>query len=91
VKTIHVGTIDDVIMAIYFLFVLSIGGPIRRQIETSNDFLLTRHAIPIWITGLAFLSANLGAQEVNWYGRQTSCETPSDCLTSKTRSWSRGR
>ncbi len=63
-KTIHVGLIDYTVMCIYFLFVLGIGWTLRRHVKTSEDFFLSGRAIPVWITGLAFLSANLGAQEV---------------------------
>ncbi|MCK7473242.1 MAG: hypothetical protein MZV49_06330 [Rhodopseudomonas palustris] len=32
--------------------------------KTSEDFFLSGRSLPAWITGLAFLSANLGAQEI---------------------------
>ena len=32
--------------------------------RTSTDFLVSGRSLPPWVTGLAFLSANLGAQEV---------------------------
>ena len=51
-------------MGVYFAFVLGIGGALRRHMRTSTDFFLSGRAIPAWITGLAFISANLGAQEV---------------------------
>jgi SSS family solute:Na+ symporter len=44
--------------------VLGIGYWIKRHTKTSTDFFLSGRSIPAWITGLAFLSANLGAQEV---------------------------
>src|SRR5881397_1310022 len=56
--------IDWTIMVIYFVFVLGIGFTLKRYMKTSTDFFLSGRAIPAWITGLAFLSANLGAQEV---------------------------
>src|SRR5438477_9770485 len=56
--------IDWAIMAIYFIFVLGIGFTLKRYMKTSTDFFLSGRSIPAWITGLAFLSANLGAQEV---------------------------
>ncbi len=56
--------IDYVIIALYFLFVVGIGVFLKRKIKTGNDFLLTNRNIPLWITSLAFISANLGAQEV---------------------------
>src|SRR5215211_8613142 len=57
-------TIDWVIMAVYLVFVLGIGFWLRQSIRTSTDFFLSGRSIPAWITGLAFISANLGAQEV---------------------------
>src|SRR5205809_7769336 len=57
-------TIDWTIMIVYFIFVLGIGAVLKRYVRTSEDFFLSGRAIPAWVTGLAFLSANLGAQEV---------------------------
>lgn len=56
--------IDYAILLIYFLFVLGIGWALKRHMKGSNEFFLSGRSIPAWITGLAFLSANLGAQEV---------------------------
>jgi SSS family solute:Na+ symporter len=56
--------LDWVIMLVYFIFVLGIGFALKRNMKTSTDFFLSGRSIPAWITGLAFLSANLGAQEV---------------------------
>lgn len=56
--------IDYLIIAIYFLFVIGIGVILKKRIKTGNDFLLSNRKIPLWITSLAFISANLGAQEV---------------------------
>src|SRR5215467_11375858 len=56
--------IDYAVMLIYFAFVLGIGFMLRRFMKTSTDFFLSGRSIPAWITGLAFISANLGAQEV---------------------------
>ena len=56
--------IDWVIMLVYFVFVLGIGFALKRYMKTSTDFFLSGRSIPAWITGLAFISANLGAQEV---------------------------
>jgi SSS family solute:Na+ symporter len=57
-------SIDWLIMALYFIFVLGIGFAVRRNMKTSTDFFLAGRSIPAWICGLAFISANLGAQEV---------------------------
>ncbi|MGE0102434.1 MAG: sodium:solute symporter family protein [Blastocatellales bacterium] len=56
--------IDYSIILIYFVFVLGIGFLLKKYMKTSADFFLSGRSIPAWITGLAFLSANLGAQEV---------------------------
>src|SRR5690242_17489809 len=63
-QSIHLGFVDYLILAIYFSFVLGIGWALKRYMKTSSDFFLSGRSIPAWITGLAFLSANLGAQEV---------------------------
>ena len=57
-------SIDWIIMAVYFLFVIGIGVALKRYMKTSTDFFLAGRSIPAWICGLAFISANLGAQEV---------------------------
>ncbi len=51
-------------MVVYFAFVLGIGVALKRYMRTSNDFFLAGRSIPAWVCGLAFISANLGAQEV---------------------------
>ena len=55
---------DYVILALYFGFVLGIGWRLRKKVHSSGDFLLSGRAVPVWITSLAFLAANLGAQEL---------------------------
>jgi SSS family solute:Na+ symporter len=60
----HPHWIDYAIIGIYFAFVLGIGVVLKKYMKTSTDFFLSGRSIPAWITGLAFLSANLGAQEV---------------------------
>jgi solute:Na+ symporter, SSS family len=64
VPQIHLGGIDYAILIIYFVFVLGIGWALRRFVTSSEDFFLSGRSIPAWIAGLAFISANLGAQEV---------------------------
>jgi SSS family solute:Na+ symporter len=56
--------IDYAVIGLYFVFVLGIGVALRRYMRTSLDFLLSGRSLATWITGLAFISANLGAQEV---------------------------
>src|SRR4051812_19110737 len=61
---IELGKIDYAILLIYFGFVIGIGWILKRYMKGSTDFFLSGRSIPAWVTGLAFLSANLGAQEV---------------------------
>jgi SSS family solute:Na+ symporter len=60
----HLTYIDWLIMLVYFIFVLGIGFALKQYMRTSNDFFLAGRSIPAWVCGLAFISANLGAQEV---------------------------
>src|ERR671929_2245098 len=55
---------DYAVMVVYFAAVLGVGWGLRRLTQTSTDFFLSGRSLPPWITGLAFISANLGAQEV---------------------------
>jgi len=64
VHQIQLGAIDYAILIVYFAFVLGIGWALRRFVKSSDDFFLSGRSIPAWICGLAFISANLGAQEV---------------------------
>src|SRR6267154_557012 len=63
-KPIRLDLIDGAILIVYFVFVLGIGFVLKRHMRTSTDFFLSGRLIPTWVAGLAFLSANLGAQEV---------------------------
>jgi SSS family solute:Na+ symporter len=60
----QVGPVDYLIIGIYFVFTIGIGFALKKQMVSSEDFFLAGHKIPSWVTGLAFLSANLGAIEV---------------------------
>ena len=56
--------LDIALIAIYFTFVIGIGFALRRLVQTSTDFFLSGRSLPAWITGIAFISANLGAIEI---------------------------
>ncbi len=56
--------LDYLLVAIYFGFVLGIGVMARRSVSDSIDFFLSGRSLPAWVTGLAFISANLGAVEI---------------------------
>jgi solute:Na+ symporter, SSS family len=60
----HLAPIDYLIMVVYFAAVLGVGWILRRATRTTTDFFLSGRSLPPWVTGLAFISANLGAQEV---------------------------
>ncbi len=55
--------LDYFIIGVYFVFVLGIGAVLRNKMQTSEDYFLSGRSLPSWITGLAFLGANLGALE----------------------------
>ncbi|MFI2434808.1 sodium:solute symporter family protein [Streptomyces sp. NPDC018693] len=59
-----VNALDYTILGIYFVVVLGIGFAARRSVKTSLDFFLSGRSLPAWITGLAFISANLAATEI---------------------------
>ena len=61
---LNVNPFDYTILAIYFALVITIGVMARRAVATSEDFLLSGRSLPAWVTGLAFISANLGAIEI---------------------------
>src|SRR6478736_5935602 len=56
--------VDYLIILMYFAVVLGIGVLARRQVSDSLDFFLSGRSLPAWVTGLAFISANLGAVEI---------------------------
>ena len=56
--------IDYALVAVYFVFVIGIGLLAKRRVSTSIDFFLSGRSLPAWVTGLAFISANLGAVEI---------------------------
>jgi SSS family solute:Na+ symporter len=61
---LNTNAIDYAIVIAYFIVVLGVGFVARRYIRTSLDYFLSGRSLPAWITGLAFISANLGATEV---------------------------
>ncbi len=61
---IDANPVDYLMIALYFAFVLGIGFMARRAVSDSLDFFLSGRSLPAWVTGLAFISANLGAVEI---------------------------
>src|SRR6516165_3259999 len=56
--------LDWTVMSVYFASVIGVGAALRRSTTTSLEFFQAGRAIPAWVCGLAFISANLGAQEI---------------------------
>ncbi|MGW3570936.1 sodium:solute symporter family protein [Streptomyces sp. NPDC000941] len=56
--------LDYSILILYFVVVLGVGFAARASIKTSLDFFLSGRSLPAWVTGLAFVAANLGALEI---------------------------
>lgn len=63
-NTLILNGIDYAILLIYTLFVIGIGFALKRYMKSSADYLTSGRNIPTWVTGLAFISANLGALEL---------------------------
>ena len=63
-QPIQLQWIDYTILVAYVAFVIGIGWMLARYMKTSSDFLTSARSIPTWVTGLAFISANLGALEL---------------------------
>jgi solute:Na+ symporter, SSS family len=63
-QPIHLAWVDYAILLAYTAFVIGIGFALRGYMKTSSDFLTSGRSIPTWVTGLAFMAANLGALEL---------------------------
>jgi SSS family solute:Na+ symporter len=61
---ITLNAVDYAIIAGYILVMILVGYSLKKYMKTGEDFFLSGRSLPGWITGLAFLSANLGALEV---------------------------
>src|ERR1019366_4506080 len=61
---VPLGTIDLLVIVIYFVFVLGIGFYLKRFAKSGDDFFMAGRGMTAWIAGLAFVSANLGSLEL---------------------------
>ena len=61
---LDVNLFDYAMLFVYFALVVTIGVLARRAIANSEDFLFSGRSLPAWVTGIAFISANLGAIEI---------------------------
>ena len=92
--TFDASALDYVIIAIYFVTVLGVGFLARRLIKTDLDFFLSGRRLPAWITGLAFIAANLGALEILGMaanGAQYGVATVHFYWSARSRPWSSSR
>src|ERR1041385_4841822 len=62
--SLDLSPVDLVLMAIYFSFVLGIGFALKRAVKSSLDYFLSGRSLPAWVTGIGFISANIGAVEL---------------------------
>lgn len=60
----HLAAIDLTVLLAYVGFVIGIGYHLKDRMRTSEDFLLAGRSLPSWVTGLAFMAANLGSLEI---------------------------
>ena len=60
----RIGFYDRLVIGAYFVVVLGIGFFLRRRVHSSSDYLLTDHSLPLWVTGISFMAANLGSLEM---------------------------
>src|SRR4051812_48570051 len=61
---LELGGLDLVLLFTFFVWVIGIGFALKRVVSSSTDFFLAGRSLPAWVTGLAFISANLGAIEI---------------------------
>jgi len=60
----NLAAIDRLIITAYFLAVLGVGFLLKRRVRSSDDFFLSGRSLPLWVTGIAFMAANLGSLEI---------------------------
>jgi SSS family solute:Na+ symporter len=61
---VSINLVDYLIIAGYIIVTIFVGYGLKKYMKTGEDFFLSGRSLPSWITGLAFLSANLGALEI---------------------------
>src|SRR5512136_3129199 len=62
--SIGLSVLDWLIIAIYFVFILGLGYYLKKFTKSQEDFFMAGRKNSMWVAGLAFLSANLGALEL---------------------------
>lgn len=61
---ININVADYLIITAYVFVTIVVGYALKKYMKTGEDFFLSGRSLPTWITGLAFISANLGALEI---------------------------
>ncbi len=61
---VRLGSVDALIVILYFAMVIGIGFYLKRYASTGEDFFLAGRDMSSWIAGLSFVAANLGALEL---------------------------
>ncbi len=61
---LHLGTIDLIVILLYFVVVIGIGFYLKSFTKTGEDFFLAGRDMTAWIAGLSFVAANLGSLEL---------------------------
>jgi SSS family solute:Na+ symporter len=56
--------LDYLAIIAYFAFTVGVGVFLRNKMQSSEDYFLSDRSLPSWVTGLAFVGANLGAVEI---------------------------
>ena len=65
----RLGSVDILVIAIYFAIVIFIGFYLKGSSNTSEEFFMAGREMTAWIAGLSFVSANLGSLELmGWAG-----------------------
>ena len=63
-RLVRLGSVDALIVILYFAMVIGIGFYLKRYASTGEDFFLAGRDMTSWIAGLSFVAANLGALEL---------------------------
>jgi SSS family solute:Na+ symporter len=56
--------LDFAILLGYIVAVLAIGYRLKDRMKTTTEFLAAGRSLPLWITGISFMAANLGSLEI---------------------------
>src|SRR4051794_31323860 len=62
--SLNLSPVDLALIIIYFSFVLGIGFALRRAVKSPLGFFFSGRSLPAWVTGIGFISANIGAVEL---------------------------